>query len=444
MSVRTDEETPGRVPRPTDRSRDGFPGRGVRRVPRGPRPEAVPVLTGRACALVGLLDVAAGVFPRFRHSGAHTAAEVLPGVPGPFAAALSLSAGVLLLLLAHGLERGKRRAWRAAVVLLPVGAVAQFACRGSLPGVLVPLAPLALLLLHRDRFAALPDPRGGGRALAHLVLMGAGSLLLGLVVVSAHPGRLVGDPSLADRLTHVLYGLCGLDGPVDHRGDASRTVALCLGALGLLTAVTTVCLAFRPEHPAARLTEEDEARLRALLARHGGRDSPGRFAPHRDGAVVFSPSGRAAVTYRVAGGVMLADGDPIGDVEAWPGAIERFMDEARARSRTPAVTGCSETGGEVWTRETGLVAPEPGDEAVADAGDGRAADRGRAPGRPGVRRRAGAADPARAAAPPPPQDPDRVPVRVRRTGPAPRSGRAGNRPSGLRKPAHRPGPTLNI
>lgn len=27
---------------------------------------------------------------------------------------------------------------------------------------------------------------------------------------------------------------------------------------------------------------------------------------------------------------MLASGDPIGDVEAWPGAIERFMDEARA------------------------------------------------------------------------------------------------------------------
>ncbi|MCZ9349384.1 phosphatidylglycerol lysyltransferase domain-containing protein [Streptomyces mutabilis] len=342
---------------------------GLRRVLRGPRPENVPVLVGRACALVGLLDIAAGVFPRFRHSRMHALAEVLPGSFGPFAAALSLSAGVLLLLLAHGLKRRKRRAWRAAVALLPLGAVAQFTYRHSLLGVLISLALLAPLLRHRDQFAALPDPRSRWRALANFVLMSAGSLVLGLVVVNAHPHRMIGDPSLADRITHVLYGLFGVEGPVDYRGHTSWTVAFSLGALGLLTAVTTIYLALRPEHPAARLTEDDETRLRALLARHGGRDSLGHFALRRDKAVVFSPSGKAAVTYRVVSGVMLASGDPIGDVEAWPGAIERFMDEARAHSWTPAVMGCSETGGEVWTRETGLDALELGDEAVVDVAD---------------------------------------------------------------------------
>ncbi len=146
-------------------------------------------------------------------------------------------------------------------------------------------------------------------------------------------------------------------------------MAFSLGALGLLTAVTTIYLAFRPEHPAARLTPEDETQLRALLEKHGRRDSLGHFALRRDKAVVFSPSGKAAVTYRVVSGVMLASGDPIGDVEAWPGAIERFMDEAKAHSWTPAVMGCSETGGEVWTRETGLDALELGDEAVVDVAD---------------------------------------------------------------------------
>lgn len=336
---------------------------------RGPRPEAVPALIARACILVGLLDIAAGVFPRFRHSRMHTLAEVLPGTLGPFAAALALSSGVLLLLLAHGLRRRKRRAWRAAVVLLPFGACAQFAYRHSFAGVVIPLLLLWVLAKHRDQFDALPDPRSRWRALANFVLMGAGSILLGLAIVSVHPHRLVGDPSLSDRLEHVLYGLFGMDGPLDYAGSTSTTVAFSLGALGMVTALTTVYLAFRPEHPAARLTEDDETQLRALLAKHGARDSLGHFALRHDKGVVFSPSGKAAVCYRVVSGVMLASGDPIGDVEAWPGAIERFMDEARAHSWTPAVMGCSETGGEVWTRETGLDALELGDEAVVDVVD---------------------------------------------------------------------------
>lgn len=357
MSVTVDGDKSGSVP-----SR-------IRRVLRGPRAEKVPSLVGTACTFIGLIDIAAGVFPRFRASRMHAIAEVLPGTLGPLSAALSLGAGVLLLLLAHGLKRHKRRAWRAAVILLPVGAVAQFVYRHSVIGVLFSLLLLALLLRHRGEFAALPDPRSRWKALANFVLMGAGSIALGLVIVSAHPGKVIGSPSLSDRLEHVLYGLFGVEGPVAYRGGVDWTVGYSLGALGLLTAITTIYLAFRPEHPVARLTEDDETRLRALLDKHGSRDSLGHFALRRDKGVVFSPSGKAAVCYRVVSGVMLASGDPIGDVEAWPGAIERFMDEAKAHSWTPAVMGCSETGGEVWTRETGLDALELGDEAVVDVAD---------------------------------------------------------------------------
>ncbi|MFD8548697.1 phosphatidylglycerol lysyltransferase domain-containing protein [Streptomyces sp. NPDC059649] len=336
---------------------------------RGPRPEAVPGLIGTAGAAVGLLNLVAGVFPRFRHSRVHALAEVLPGAVSPLAAAASIVVGILLLLLAHGLKRRKRRAWGAAVALLPVGIAAQLVYRHSVFGAVLSTALLGFLVWHRKEFAALPDPRSRWKALANFVVLGGASFAIGMVIVSSHPGKTVGSPSFLQRAEHVLFGLFGFEGPIGYTNQVDYTVGYSLGALGLLTVATTAYLAFRPEHPAARLTDEDEQRLRELLARHGSRDSLGYFALRRDKGAVFSPSGKAAVCYRVISGVMLASGDPIGDVEAWPGAIERFMEEARAHSWTPAVTGCSETGGQVWTRETGMDALELGDEAIVDVAD---------------------------------------------------------------------------
>ncbi|WTL46845.1 phosphatidylglycerol lysyltransferase domain-containing protein [Streptomyces sp. NBC_01497] len=343
--------------------------RTARRWAPWPAPRTVPSLTGTACTLIALVDLGAGIFPRFRHSRIHAVAEVLPGALGPFAAALAVSVGVLLLFLAHGLKRRKRRAWRAAVVLLPAGALAQLVYRHSLLGALLSLLLLAPLIAHRTQFAALPDPRGRWTAVTNFVLMSLGSLGLGMIVVSAHPHRTVGSPSFLERLEHVLFGLVGFEGPVAYRGPTDNIVAYTLGSLGLLTALTTIYLALRPEQPTARLTADDELRLRELLARHGGRDSLGHFALRRDKGVVFSASGKAAVCYRVVSAVMLASGDPIGDVEAWPGAIERFLRMAEAHSWIPAVMGCSETGGEVWTRVSGLDALELGDEAIVEVAD---------------------------------------------------------------------------
>ncbi|MFE7318171.1 phosphatidylglycerol lysyltransferase domain-containing protein [Streptomyces sp. NPDC057555] len=336
---------------------------------RGPRPTSVPGLVGTAVVVVGLLNLASGIFPRFRHSRVHAVAEVLPGAVSPLAASASLVVGILLLLLAHGLKRRKRRAWVAAVALLPVGIAAQLVYRHSVFGAVLSLGLLGFLIRYRREFAALPDPRSRWRAVANLVVLGGVSFGIGMVIVSSHPHRTVGSPSFGTRAEHVLWGLFGFEGPVVYTGGVDYTVGYSLGALGLLTVATTAYLAFRPERPAARLTDEDEQRLRELLARHGGRDSLGYFALRRDKGAVFSPSGKAAVCYRVVSGVMLASGDPIGDVEAWPGAIERFMEEARAHSWTPAVTGCSETGGQVWTRETGMDALELGDEAIVDVAD---------------------------------------------------------------------------
>lgn len=223
-------------------------------------PRTVPRIIGTACALVGLVDVAAGVFPGFRHSRMHVVAGVFPGAVTSLAAAASVVTGILILMLAHALKRGKRRAWRATVVLLPVSAGAAVLHRHSVGGALLALGLLALLVTHRREFTAKADPRTRWQGLAALLGLSALGLGLGLVIVSAHPESVMGDPGWGARLREALYGLFGLQGPVSYATDqASDVVAYTLGGLGFLTAFTTVYLVLRPARPVAELTPRTRA-----------------------------------------------------------------------------------------------------------------------------------------------------------------------------------------
>ncbi len=325
----------------------------------------MPAAAGRAALLIGALDIVNGVVPRFRTSRISEIAGILPGSVTTLAETASLLVGILLIMLAHALRRRKARAWRAVVVLLPVGAVLE-ALRWRHPlAASVSLLLFGVLLLSRAEFYALPDPRSRWRALGNLIVLGAFDVVIGWVLVAAHARDVGLGPG--DRLRQVVLGLAGVDGPVGYASaHAGALVSSSLAGLGALTAVTTIHLALRPERPAAALTPGDERRLRAMLDQWGGQDSLGYFALRRDKSVIFSPSGKAAVTYRVVAGVMLASGDPLGDAEAWPGAIRRFLEEAGRHAWIPAVIGCGESGGEAWTREGGLGALELGDEAVVE------------------------------------------------------------------------------
>ncbi|WP_081903584.1 phosphatidylglycerol lysyltransferase domain-containing protein [Microbispora rosea] len=326
----------------------------------------VPAAAAYAALFIGILDIAKGVFPRLRGSRISEIASVLPGGVTTLAETASLLVGILLIMLAHALRRRKARAWRAVVVLLPVGAVLEVLHRHPVAAS-VSLLLWVVLLVGRREFYALSDPRSRWRALWNLLVLGAFDVVIGWILVAAQHRTVAGSPGFGDKVWHVVLGLVGLEGPVvftsERTGDL---VYFSLAGLGALTAVTTIYLALRPERPVAALSGDDERRLRALLDRYGRQDSLGYFALRRDKSVLFSASGKAAVAYRVVAGVMLASGDPIGDPEAWPGAIRRFLEEAGRHAWVPAVIGCGETGGEVWTREGGLDALEIGDEAVVE------------------------------------------------------------------------------
>jgi lysyl-tRNA synthetase class 2 len=329
----------------------------------------VPRVAGLLCALVGLINLASALSHADR-SRLHALTMIVPGALTNASAAGTLVTGILLLLLARALRRRKRRAWRAVVLLL-IGSVGLHVLKGlDVEEAAAAAALLIALIVWRDEFTAKGDPRTRWRAVAALAGLLLASVALGLVLIGLRHGELTKPFRVGPALEHVAMGMVGVEGPLRWEPDAAGRraddiVSDTLLALGLLTAVTTAYLVLRPAEPQAFLSADDELRMRELLARHGTRDSLGYFGLRRDKSVLWSPTGKACIAYRVLSGVMLASGDPLGDPEAWPGAINAFLDMAAEHAWVPAAMGCSELAGTAWAR-AGLSALEIGDEAVVE------------------------------------------------------------------------------
>ncbi|MFI5617361.1 phosphatidylglycerol lysyltransferase domain-containing protein [Streptomyces sp. NPDC051567] len=306
----------------------------------------------------------------------------------PYLLTAGFASGLFSLLLAVTMGRRKRAAWILNLVLggmlLLAFAVAAFApCTEGEFSLCYPefrdhaqnwvslaltAAFVGALLLGRREFYARGDR--SNPVLATVVAA------FGLLVTSLVAALLVGatntapDSSAAPFLARWRYGVMRLItlAPDDKAYQAISTpswVDVFINVMSMVLLLAVLFAAFRSRRAVDPLTEEDEERLRALLARQGDRDSLGYFALRREKSVIWSPTGKAAVTYRVVGGVSLASGDPIGDPEAWPGAIEPWLAEAREHGWVPAVMGASEEAGQIYARH-GLDALELGDEAIVE------------------------------------------------------------------------------
>src|SRR6266704_1672265 len=330
----------------------------------------VPITTGWLCLLIGLAAVVSAVIPRLQL--VHRLHRITPFVPGVLSNVTFTAdaiIGLLLLMLSHGLRRRKRRAWQATCLLLAFSVLIHVVHAPYLvPGVVSALM-LGALLFYRDEFYAVGDARTRWRAARVFVCLLVADVAIGLTYMLMVRG-LAEDYSVWQRIVHVTYGLVGVTGPVrfvpEGRSDFFNILT---SSLGVFTLLVTGYFFLRPAKPKGRFSPKDEREIRELLHRHGHRDSLGYFTLRSDKSVIWSPSGKSCVGYRVVSGVMLASGDPIGDPEAWPGAIHAFLDEAARHAWAPAVMGCSELGAEVWCREGGLTALELGDEAIVNTAD---------------------------------------------------------------------------
>jgi lysyl-tRNA synthetase class 2 len=328
----------------------------------------VPNVAGLFCMLIGLSDILSVIIPAWHEKLRRLHAGVVPGTMIAVTGTAVVITGLLLLMLSYALRRRKRRAWQAAIALLAFNIVIHL-LHGRIPLALVSVLALGALLYFSNHFYAQGDPRTRWRALWAFCGLAVADVAIGLGYILLARG-LARDYSFPQRMQHVLYGLVGFSGPVQFVPESrSDLFDLLTSMLGLLTLVVTVYLFLRPAEPKSRLSGQDATRIRDLLARYGERDSLGYFALRDDKNVLWSPTGKSCICYRVVSGVMLASADPIGDPEAWPGAIQAFLDEAARHAWVPAVMGCSELGAEIWCREGGLTALELGDEGIVSVAD---------------------------------------------------------------------------
>ncbi|MEV6761076.1 phosphatidylglycerol lysyltransferase domain-containing protein [Streptomyces sp. NPDC051105] len=295
----------------------------------------------------------------------------------PYLATAGLVSAALAIFLVLVMRRRKRAAWLVNVFLstpvfaLYVLALTQHEYRAhvfnwvsaALTGLFV-----AALLISRREFHAVGDPSNPRLALAVGVGGVAVTGVLGTLLV--HATNKLPGATLPDEIAYTLLRGVSVGPLADHvtAVHAPRWTDIVINILLAAAFCLVLYAGFRSPRGRRLLSPEDESRLRGLLDRHGARDSLGYFALRRDKMAIFSPTGKSAVTYRVVGGVSLASGDPIGDPEAWPGAIDAWLTEARRHAWTPAVMGASEEAGTIYARH-GLDALELGDEAIVDIAD---------------------------------------------------------------------------
>ncbi|MDX6362704.1 MAG: lysyl-tRNA synthetase, class [Streptomyces sp.] len=298
----------------------------------------------------------------------------------PYLLTAGFASGVFTMFLALTLRRRKRAAWILNLVLsglflmlfafaMAFPEIRQYAQNWISLGLTA--AFVASLVVGRREFYAKGD-RSNPKLAAAVAVGGllVTSLLAALLVTVTNHAHDAHRSTFLDRWRYGTLRLVSVAADDAHVPGITTPnwVNVTINVFSTLLVLAVLYAAFRSRRAVDPLTEDDEKQLRQLLEKNGDRDSLGYFALRREKSVVWSPTGKAAVAYRVVGGVSLASGDPIGDPEAWPGAIEPWLAEAREHGWIPAVMGASEEAGTIYARH-GLDALELGDEALVETAE---------------------------------------------------------------------------
>lgn len=324
----------------------------------------IPKLIGRLALLVGFVMIGSVFIPPLRKEADYFFSFIPATIRGT-AAATSVFFGLILIALAKGLTRRKKRARNLAILILLLNPIA------SVTASIFELLLIILLIIYRKEFYAKSDSTTKLRPLFGFLQVLALSLISSLVLLYLRRDNLlIGEPNFNQIISGILRGFIWLDTGLEFKSThLEEFTNFFLGSLGFFSIVIPIILFFRRVKPVATMSDEDRAILRQLYKHDEYQDSVAYFATRFDKSVIWSKNKKAAIAYRVVDGVILASGDPIGEYSLWPEAISRFLTYAKEFAWTPGVMGATERGGEIWVNEAKMLAIDIGDEAIIDVKD---------------------------------------------------------------------------
>ncbi|WP_082079706.1 bifunctional lysylphosphatidylglycerol synthetase/lysine--tRNA ligase LysX [Williamsia herbipolensis] len=231
------------------------------------------------------------------------------------------------------------------------------------------LVVLVAFMYSRRVFTAELAHRSVRAALGVLVGGLALSFVVTFVLTVAFPHTLQGWDEKAQWALRSTFGdRAGISDALLQGHQGHHPIYVLAGWMSALALVLALVTLYRANRDNEFVDADEELRVRQLLLCNGEDDSLGYFATRRDKSVVFSPDGKAAVTFRAVGSVSVASADPIGAVESWPAAVQAWLQNCRTHSLHAAVLAASEAGSKVY-RSAGLKSLSIGDEAIIDVDD---------------------------------------------------------------------------
>lgn len=311
--------------------------------------EVSPHLFAALCVGAGTLLLTSGVTPAYEDRLDHIRA-VLPPILielSHFGASIS---GFLLLLLSAGLWRRRRGAWLAAVVVLVVAALFSL-LKGldweEAAELLVLAAVLAPCRAAFDRRSRMFEALSPTWVMLVLTVV-AGMLWLGFFAYR--------DVAYTDDLWWSLL--------IDREVSGFLRVGAVLALLAVIVAGRSLISApgARSHGPAS---EAEIRRALAVLQAGDGVLPDGWLAMLKDKALMFSPSGRSFLAYRVRGRRWITMGEPIGPSGEHLPLLWAFAEMADSYGGAPVFYAVEETAlADLAT--LGLAVRKIGEEALVD------------------------------------------------------------------------------